>query len=41
MDVSGEHQIGIDHTIFKQRLDLQGNPIDNTVSTEGTSHFFF
>ncbi len=28
MDVSGESQIDIDHHMFKQRLDLDGNPIN-------------
>ena len=28
MDVSGETQIDVDANLFKQRLDLEGNPID-------------
>ncbi|CAH1773942.1 unnamed protein product [Owenia fusiformis] len=28
MDVSGESQIDVDHNVFKQRLDLEGNKID-------------
>ena len=28
MDVSGEQHIDIDHNVFKRRLDLSGNPIE-------------
>lgn len=27
MDSSGEHQTDIEHTIFKRRVDAQGNPM--------------
>ena len=28
MDVSGEHQLDILHSVFKQRLSLDGSPIE-------------
>ena len=31
MDVSGEQHIGIEHNIFKRRLDLDGRPIEEPV----------
>lgn len=36
MDVSGEQQIDVDHNLFKKRLDLDGNPIDDRLHKEGT-----
>lgn len=27
MDISGEHQLDVDHNIFKKRLDRYGNPL--------------
>lgn len=27
MDVSGEHHLDVDHSVFKQRLTLEGEPI--------------
>jgi hypothetical protein len=36
MDVSGEQQIDVDHHLWKQRIDLQGNKIDETPEKEGT-----
>ena len=35
MDVSGEQQIDVDHDVFKQRLDLDGNVIEATPQKEG------
>ncbi|XP_064597397.1 endoplasmic reticulum-Golgi intermediate compartment protein 3-like [Liolophura sinensis] len=35
MDVSGEQQIDVDHNLFKKRLDLDGNPIDDRLHKEG------
>ncbi|XP_014679210.1 PREDICTED: endoplasmic reticulum-Golgi intermediate compartment protein 3-like [Priapulus caudatus] len=29
MDVTGETQIDVDHNIYKERLDLQGNPMED------------
>lgn len=34
MDVSGEHQANLDATVYKQRLDLDGTPIDNELVRE-------
>ena len=31
MDVSGEHQLDVLHSVFKQRLGLDGEPIEETV----------
>ena len=28
MDASGEHQLGVEHTLFKVRLNSQGQPIE-------------
>lgn len=28
MDVTGETQLDVDHNIYKERLDLQGKPLD-------------
>lgn len=38
MDVSGEHQIGIEHTIFKQRLDKHGNMISESMEQADLNH---
>jgi hypothetical protein len=38
MDVSGEQQIDVDHHLWKQRIDLQGNKIDETPEKEGTGY---
>ena len=27
MDVSGEQHIGVEHNVYKRRLDLEGNPL--------------
>lgn len=27
IDSSGEHQFGVEHNVFKRRLDLEGNPL--------------
>jgi len=29
MDISGEHQLDVDHNIFKKRIDKNGNPIND------------
>ena len=34
MDVAGEHQLGIDHTIHKHRIDAQGKPIGSRFRSE-------
>eukprot|EP00761_Pharyngomonas_kirbyi_P012907 gb/GECH01012934.1/.p1 GENE.gb/GECH01012934.1/~~gb/GECH01012934.1/.p1 ORF type:complete len:387 (+),score=85.06 gb/GECH01012934.1/:1-1161(+) len=34
MDVSGEQQLNIDHSIYKTRLDLSGNPISDPIKNE-------
>lgn len=34
MDSSGEQHLQIDHNIFKRRLDLDGNPIDDAKKEE-------
>lgn len=34
MDNGGEQQSGIDHSIFKQRLDTQGKPIEDPQKTD-------
>jgi hypothetical protein len=31
MDVSGDFQLNIEHTVFKQRLSLEGAPIDESI----------
>lgn len=36
MDVSGEQQIDVDHHLWKQRIDLEGNKIDEAPEKEGT-----
>jgi hypothetical protein len=35
MDVSGDQQIDIDHDLFKQRLDLDGNEVKEEPQREG------
>ena len=35
MDVSGEQQIDVDHHLWKQRIDLQGNKINDPPEKEG------
>ena len=30
MDVSGEHQLDVLHSVFKQRLGLDGQPIEDS-----------
>lgn len=35
MDTSGEQHLHIEHNIFKRRLDLAGNPIEDPKREEG------
>ena len=35
MDVSGENQIDVDHNLFKQRLTLQGEKIEDEPEKQG------
>ena len=35
MDVSGENQIDVDHDLFKQRLTLSGEKIEDEPEKEG------
>lgn len=34
MDSAGDQHLHIDHDIFKRRLDLEGNPIDEAKKEE-------
>ncbi|GAB1606338.1 Hypothetical predicted protein [Argonauta hians] len=34
MDASGEQQIDVEHSLFKRRMDLEGNPISDTVQKQ-------
>ena len=38
MDVSGENQIDVDHDLFKQRLSLSGERIEDEPEKEGKSY---
>jgi len=35
MDVSGEQHIGVEHNIYKRRLDLDGKPLEEAVRAQG------
>ena len=39
MDVSGENQIDVDHNLFKQRLSLSGEKLEDEPEKEGIIHF--
>ena len=39
MDVSGENQIDVDHNLFKQRLSLSGEKLEDEPEKEGMIHF--
>ena len=34
MDVSGEQQLDVDHHLFKQRIDLEGNKLNEEPEKE-------
>ena len=36
MDVSGEQQIDVDHDLFKERLDKNGNKVEDKPEKQGT-----
>ena len=40
MDVSGEQHIGVEHNVYKRRLDLDGNPLQGSVQQFGLSSQF-
>lgn len=35
IDVSGEQQLGVDHDIYKERLDVTGAPLNTVPEKEG------
>lgn len=39
MDISGDHQLGVDHNIFKKRLNSDGTPVPSG-PTKQESNFF-
>ena len=37
MDASGEQQIDVEHNLYKRRLDLEENPITDSIEKHGKS----
>ena len=41
MDLSGEHQINVQHNLYKRRLDYEGKPLEDPEKQLGNSNCHF